>query len=275
MIKTPHELHLYDDRWISKTKDNMPTRSLFKNVFKEFDEAGSIYLDILRKWFNRFPLSTKQKRHMKSLLESYDDKDHLGAVNELTWYEFMKSIGLDSIPLPTGKVRKPDFEVTNPLKFFCEVTTLNISKRDEKAFEKGKSISLEQEKSIARIIGKILNEKMEQIKYGTNKKQPNLLVIFDYSAWAGLGIERYWAFANYLFGKTCGFKVMPDDLSAIIYLERAVLKGHIALNLKQSAGYINPFAKHVFSDKTFQMIRHYERPFREIHGSSSTYLIIE
>jgi len=255
MKKIPDESPLFDDKWRSKTIANMPTSSLFGEVFDELGEltnSGDIYLNILRKWFKEFPHgSDKDKLHLKNGLESQQNVDHLGAVNELAWFRFLESKGLKVKPLPTGKEKTPDFEVTHPLRFFCEVTTLNISKCDNEKFEKGKMIPLDQEKTIDRIVGNKLQEKIRQMNYGAAEQRPNILVIFNYSWWTGLGTQFPQAFASYLFDETRGFKKMSTKLSSIILVEREVRDGQIKFNLKQSAVYQNPFARHSFSDNIF------------------------
>lgn len=263
---------LFSDGWIDKTKRTMPVRSLWNDVFKDLDGPGSIYINTLRTYFDRFPLSKKQKKHMKSLLESQNNVDHLGAANELIWYEFMKSTGLDVMPLPVGNERKPDFEIKSPLHYFCEVTTLNVSEPDKKQFVGGKSVALDQSKTVARIIRKIIDEKDEQIKYGASNNLPSVLVIFDYSTWSGLGTQLNRAFANFLFAENDGFRGLPVELSLIILIERTVLGGRMAINLKQSAVYQNPFGIYKMPDNAFEKLHHYRESSIEDPVSDELYL---
>src|SRR5262249_20390100 len=139
----------------------------------------------------------------------------------------------------------------------CEVTTINVSEMEKKALSICKGVPLDHKEPIERIIKKITNEKMEQILYGAIQREPSALVVFDYTIWSAFETQRYKAFADYLFAQNQGFRNLPIELSALVYVERKVIGGRIAISKKRSAVYYNPFALHRLSESPWQMICQY------------------
>ncbi len=199
---------------------------------------------------------------MKKRLESLNTEDHLGAVNELFWYNLATFLGWQ-LKVLTVESSAPDFEVSFPACFYCELTTLNISKSDRKVFENGMSAPLNHGKEAARILRKAADEKVDQLKYGFDRQKPSILVVFDYSLFGGLGTQRPRYLADTLLHSASGLQAMPKELSALVYLERYVSKGRFHLRLSQSAAYHNPLTdfpveKEVFSWITQFVLSEYE-----------------
>jgi len=218
------------------------------------------YLDSLRRQFNEFPLRNKQKRGLKKGLESFNNEDHLGAVNELAWWEFMRQAGLKVSPVPTGKGSRPDFEVKAPVKFFVEVSTLNVSDRDKSARKNGKGIPLnptETKKTLERTLGKMTKAKQDQMSYASDKQQPCVLVIFDYTEWSGYGTQFFCRLKNFLFGEELGWQRLPRVLSALVYAERRVNNGCNEISLNRSSIYYNPNAKYPLEKGTFPQLNQF------------------
>ncbi len=168
---------LFDDNWAKSVKDAQS--SWVSDVLRDINGPGGTYLKCISEWFSELPGSNKQKNHLKASLKSTDNAAHLGAVNELSWWKFLTSRGFTLEPIPTGKLKTPDFV----LKYedYCvifEVTTLNPSK-DECC----KEINYSQEKSLNRIIAKAFEEKLDQLKYGHQKRSPSVLVLYNYDEW--------------------------------------------------------------------------------------------
>ena len=84
------KLMVFGDSWLMRAR----AKSSENSWAAALDAEGHIYLGSLRLWFDRFPLtSNKQKRALKVRLESFKDEDHRGAVNELSWWEFLQRTG--------------------------------------------------------------------------------------------------------------------------------------------------------------------------------------
>ena len=127
------KLIVFDESWLTgaRAKKSLAP-SWAHEVMEALATTGGIYLGTLRLWFDRFPLNSNKQQHaLKTRLESFNNEDHLGAVNELAWWVFMQRIGLQSLPVPTSSAPRPDFQVKTSIDFFVEVSTLNISKSDK------------------------------------------------------------------------------------------------------------------------------------------------
>ena len=170
-------LVVFDHHWLAQTSARTTNNSWVDEVLADVDGAGGLYLNTLRNWFHRFPVSKKQKRSLKVSLESYDNHTHLGAVNELSWWELMNLWGWSVQPVPTSTERRPDFYITQPSSFFCEVTTLNVSENERKAFSIGQGVPLGHKGPIERIVKKITNEKTGQILYGAPGFAPKVVLL--------------------------------------------------------------------------------------------------
>lgn len=224
---------------------------------RAFDTIGGIYLTSLRLWFDRFPLSKKQKQSLKARLESFETEDHLGAVNELTWWKFMQQIGMEVMPIPTSDTPSPDFQVKTPIDFFVEVSTLNVSNRDKAEFESGGAVALDHSETVRRILCKMTEQKRNQISYAADQNKPCVLVLFDYTTWSAFGTQFFRFLADFLLGKNHGFRVLPCELSALVYVERKVIDGRIGISLDRSAIYYNPNAKYILYEGTFAALNQF------------------
>ena len=77
-----HEL--YNQSWLDGLKSKSTQESWVSDVIADINGSGGVYLAILREWFLSHPFQSKgKKQHMKKALESLNNSDHLGAVNEL------------------------------------------------------------------------------------------------------------------------------------------------------------------------------------------------
>lgn len=255
---------LFDNHWLDSASKKLHGSQWVDDVMHQINGAGGIYLNTLRLWFDRFPVSKKQKKHLKNRLESFNNADHLGGVNEIVWWEFINSFGWTAKPLHAGKAATPDFIVTKPEEFFCEITTLNLSKKERKLLDSGEGVTLDHNGNIERIMKKIVSEKTEQIQYGASKKKPSVLVLFDYSFWSRFGTQFYLALAKFLLDAELGFTKLPTELSGIVYVEKKVLDGKIGVSTNRSAFYHNPNSLYKVSDSAFRMIQQYLIYMKEV-----------
>jgi hypothetical protein len=235
---------IFDINWIARARARTDKRSWVYDVMGDFDTSGGVYLASLRLWFNRFPLDPDQKRGLAVRIESFRNEDHLGAVNELAWWRFLQREQFNANPIPTASSPTPDFQVLTPSEFFIEVSTLNVSERDKSKFEAGDSVELDHDETLRRILGKLTTEKKKQLSYAAELKKPTVLVLFDYTTWSAFGTQFYRFLADFLLGKPRGFQNLPVELSALVYVERTVFDGHIAISRLRSAAYYSPYAKH-------------------------------
>jgi hypothetical protein len=271
----PKQQVLYSKKWQSKIKSEDLSSSWAGPVFDNYDEDGSVYLSTVREWFSKFPfVTTGQTKHMKKSLEGLNTEDHLGAVNELFWYNLAIFLGWQLKPLVVDSAA-PDFEVSSPACFYCEVTTLNVSQSDRKRLENGFSAPLNHSREAIRILRKATDEKIEQLKYGHNDRKPSILVVFDYSTFSGLGTQRPQYLADALLHSSSGLQGMPKELSVLLYLERYILKGRFRLRLSQSAAYHNPLADFSLEKEVFSWVTQFVlSEYREIPPQSNTDLLI-
>jgi hypothetical protein len=253
------KLTLYDQYWLSEIKSKFSPDSWAYDVTKDFNDDGQEYLSILREWFLSHPLPSKgKKKHMKNALESLNNHDHLGAVNELCWFRFMCDLAVSPQALQEGKGKTPDFKCTSSgVEFYCEVTTLNVSSKDSETNTYGTGTPLDQDTEISRIIRKARDEKAEQLKFGERDLKPMVFVVFDYSKFSGFGTERPIAIADALLKTPKGLQAMQPHLSAIIYVERYVWRGRSRIRASQSAVYHNPFADRPLPLDIFACFRQY------------------
>ncbi|MBI4525443.1 MAG: hypothetical protein HY695_16705 [Deltaproteobacteria bacterium] len=234
-----------DGQWLRKAKARTAGDTWVDDVLGSIDAGGGVYLSTLRAWFDEFPLrGNKNKRAFKARIESFANEDHLGAVNEVSWWKFMERTGLEGIPLQPSKTARPDFYITSPSEFFCEVSTLNVSDNDKRSFRRCQGIDLDHRSTMKRLLLKVTREKQTQIAYGAQKHIPSVLVLFDYTTWSGFATEFYRYLAKLLLGSEGVLSLLPKDLSALVYIERKVLDGRIVLSRDRSAVYYNPSARH-------------------------------
>ncbi len=248
---------VFDGTWLEDARAKQGGHSWVDDVIATLDNPGSKYLALLRLWFDRFPVSQKQKHDLRKRLESFNSEEHLGAVNELAWWTFMQQEGLKAIPVPTSTTPRPDFQVIAPAACFVEVSTLNVSDADKSKFETGRSVELDHADTLRRILGKVTGEKLRQLSYGAEQKKPAVVVLFDYTTWSAFGTHFYRFLADFLLGKQLGFQSLPSELSALLYVERKVCEGRIALSRRRSATYYNPCATHPLPLGTFAFLNQF------------------
>ncbi len=264
---------LYNQSCLDGIKSKATQNSWAFDVIADIDSSGGTYLAILREWFLSHPFpSTGKKQHMKNALESLTNSDHLGAVNELCCYRFMCDLLLSPEALPEGSSRTPDFKGTSTsgTEFFCEVTTLNVSSNDNASISAGNGAPLNQEIEISRIIRRATEEKAEQLKFGYENQKGMVFVVFDYSAFSGLGTHRPLALADALLKTPTGLQGMKPYISAIIYVERYVSGGRCRIRTSQSAVYHNPSADYPISRELFGCFTQY---FFDSYNSVGPYTI--
>jgi hypothetical protein len=239
---------LFDSKWLSAAKASratLPSDSWLHALIENYDRSGKTYLTTLRGWFDAYPLSEKPKKDLLARLESGDNAQHLGAVNELSWWRFIVQEKMTIQPVPVSKTSRPDFHIVQPNEFFSEVSTVNQSAADRAAYGVGDGVELDQDENCRRILGVLTDAKKAQLQYAANQKRPGVLVIFDYQTWSGFGTEVHIALRDCLNGSRFGFATLPTELSAIVYLERGVNDvGRIQLSRSQSAVYRNPYASY-------------------------------
>lgn len=252
------KLALFDKRWLKSARaKNHSTPSWVRDVMETLDTTGGVYLSLLRQWFDRFPLTASDKQKLKTELESFNNPDHLGAVNELTWWEFMRRTKLQANTVPTASTRRPDFKVTTPVEFFVEVSTLNISDTENKKIAAGNTVALNHLETLRRLLVKVMQDKKHQISYAASQNCPCVLVLFDYTEWSAFGTEFYRFLGDSLLGRGLDFARLPAKLSALVYVERKVIKGRIAVSKHRSAIYYNPIARHALPVGTLGALRQF------------------
>lgn len=204
-----HEL--YSQSWLDELKSKSTQESWVSDVIADINGSGGVYLAILRDWFLSHPFPSKgTKQQMKNALESLNNSDHLGAVNELCWFRLMGDLSLSPEALPEDSRNTPDHMGKSTLgtEFFCEVTTLNVSGKDAASISSGKGASLNQEIEISRIIRKATEEKAVQLQFGYKNQKGMVFVVFDYSIFSGLGTQRPLALADALLKTPTGLQAM-------------------------------------------------------------------
>lgn len=252
------EKHIFDSGWLGDARLKYSNSSWAKAVLEDIETSGQIYLSTLRLWFNRFPATrTDDKEKLRKRLECLDDDQHLGGVNELTWWALMQSAGIGATVVPTAKAPRPDFKLGPPADCFVEVTTLNVSAKDRRNLANGNSITLDQAETVWRVVGKLTEEKRRQLLFANSQRTPAVLVVFDYTEWSSFGTSLSNTLAEFLLGPRFGFRSLAQELSAIVYLERKVLEGRIALSLERSAVYHNPMASQPLAFGSFPFLKQF------------------
>jgi hypothetical protein len=243
---------VFEAAWLSRAKATADTASWVIGVLDTIDGDGLSYLNTVRTWFNGFPHPTlNDRRALKTRLESFSDSDHLGGVNELSWWEFMRKTHLSAEPVATTNAPRPDFVLRAPTECYMEVSTLNVSKTDHETSERDEGVSLNHSTTLKRILLKAANDKRDQIAFGASLRQPSVLVLFDYTTWSWQGTQMFRFVANALLGQPFEFCKLPVDLSALVYVERKVSGGRIAISRDRSAAYYNPNATYPLPVGTF------------------------
>lgn len=259
---------IFDKSWTRRARASTDNTSWVRDVMATLDTTGGVYLASLRMWLNTFPLNAKQKKGLASRMESFKNEDHLGAVNELAWWAFLQREQHNIKPIATTSSPTPDFSVLAPSKFFVEVSTLNVSTQDQCKFQAGDSVELDHTETLRRILGKLTAEKQRQLSYAAGQKSPGVLVLFDYTTWSAFGTQFYRVLANFLLGEQRGFQGLSVELSALVYVERKVSNGRIAISRLRSATYYNPHAKYPLPMGTFASLNQFSCQIVE-SGSAS------
>ena len=246
---------VFSDSWRARAVDTALGDSWAHEVMAALNGNGRRYLEILALWFERFPLASKKQRwELKRRLESLTNSDHLGAVNELSWYQFMRGAGLQARPIPTANAPRPDFKVTSPSEFFVEVSTLNVSEAERESLRVTGGVDLNYDATLRRLLLKAAGEKDAQIAHAARQGQPCLLVVFDHAFWSSLATDCFHFLATSLLGKQQAFAQLPLALSAIVYVERRVFVGRIAISQRRSAIYYNPAAAYPLAVRNFDLL---------------------
>jgi|GEM_PF-2525152 len=237
---------LFDEQWM-QTAQTATSESWACEVLSSLDGDGGMYLCQLRTWFNGYPLRSTPKQHLRKRLESFKNDEHLGAVNELAWWALMRRQALIGEPISTSGEPSPDFKLESPFQGYIEVSTLNPSFADSECWQTYTSVDLQAANSeTLKRIASLTTEpkkKLKQLKYAARQERPCILALFDYTTWSGFGTEFFRQLGEFLLGKEFGFKSLPNELSALVYLERRVMDGWNVLSHVRSAVYYNPLAK--------------------------------
>lgn len=248
-------LTVFDKDWLARAAGAALGDSWAREVIATLDGDGRGYLDTLTLWFERFPLASKKQRQgLKTRLESFVTSDHLGAVNELSWYEFMRRAGLQASPIPPANAPRPDFRVTAPAEFFVEVSTLNVSEAERRELQATGGVDLNHRETLRRLLLKAVSEKDAQVAYAASEKRPCLLVLFDYTFWSGFATDLFGFLVTALLGEEHAFTRLPVAVSAIVHAERRVLTGRIAISQRRSAIYYNPAAAYPLAVGSFDLL---------------------
>jgi len=222
---------IFDNSWLKKSH---PEGSWAKQALENYSNTGATYLREISDWFNNYPGSNKRKNGLRAGLLNSDNFAHLGAVNELSWWSYLSSREKNISPIPEGKKPTADFEIQfDENLVICEVTTVNISLEGE-----CNSLQYSQENTKRRILSKVRKDKLSQFVYGSDRKCPVILVIFNYDEWSGFGVDIGKGVVSYINGHD-----VPQELSAIIYLERYVRSGKSMYKNDSTSVYLNPNAQ--------------------------------
>ncbi len=231
-------MELFDKDWKAKTRQL--SQSWIHELFQSTEKEREIYFSQLRRWFANVQMTNKPKRKLRQRLQSHLNSEHLGAVNELTWLAFLKKLDFDVDTISETSSSRPDYVIHSPVEFYAEVTTLNVSDKNKSSIENEDVIELDHAETTRRLLGKVTDEKLEQLKYAFINNKPCVLVIYDYGWWSGFGTYYHLALKDHLFGERGYFEKLPNELSAIVYMMREVSDGAITVMLDKSAVYHHP-----------------------------------
>lgn len=230
---------LFDDAWRCAACTAAPRDSWVAEGASSKDLTT--YLDTIRCWFQQLPLTGEDRKHLRNRLESFSIENHIGAVNELSWWRMMKIAGIEIEAIPRSLESTPDFKMGSPADCYVEITTLNISKREKciAASEDEGVMELDVDEDIRRFLRKSISEKLKQVKYGFLRHKPSLLVIFDYSYFSGFGHQLHRKVDTAL--SACS---LPCELSAIAYVHKFVRCGRITINCNNLRMFLNKSARY-------------------------------
>ncbi|MEZ8321419.1 hypothetical protein AB6C72_23705, partial [Vibrio splendidus] len=169
--------------------------------------------EYLESWYKRFPGSDTQKKSLLRHLVSSVTEDHLGAVNEMAWWQLFQSRGHQIEPVARAKSSTPDFVHQHERgKTYFEVTTLNVAQNSGNVELKSAT-----KHSVKRVAQKCASDKKQQLLFGYERQSPSVLVVFNYDSWSGYGINHHKAMIEE-FDTT----KLSESLSAIVFVERRV-----------------------------------------------------
>lgn len=121
-----NKIQLFNKDWLSYVKLINLSDSWADAVLQDITGYGCKYLSNINNLFQYYP---DQSIKFKTEIESIDNVQHLGRVNELFWYNLAQKVGFEIEFIPSEDyLNKPDFYVNKPTAFYCEVTTINFSK---------------------------------------------------------------------------------------------------------------------------------------------------
>lgn len=267
--KTP----IFSEEWLQTARTRSASGSWAASAIEAFETTGQIYLSTLRLWFEQFPLTPKQKQQLRMRIESLRDDEHLGDVNELAWWAFIVREGFTAAPLPPSTTPRPDFELWSPTDCFVEVSTLNVSQKDKTRLEAQQDVALDHAETVRRVIGKLTDQKQRQLTYAADHKKPSVLALFDYTTFSGHGTLFYRSLANFLLGKQLGFRTLPSELSAIVYVERKVIDRRMALSRDRSGVYYNPLALHPLPPGAFPSLNQFWLQLTSVNSISNDHWV--
>lgn len=257
---------VFGEEWLSRARFRCANGTWVDDVMANLDQSGQAYLATLRLWFNAFPATANDKNHLRQRLEDFNNVGHLGAVNELSWWRFMEREGIRGSVVPTSDHdNRPDFKLDPPADCFVEVSTLNVSNADRLALMNGESVPLNHAKTFERVAGKFTDKnKLNQLRYAVHDQgKACVLALFDYTTWSAYGIDFAPVFGEFLLGEALGFKGLPTELSALLYLKSHVLDGgRIALSRLRSAMFYNPLAIRPLAPGSFPTLRQFSCELR-------------
>jgi len=247
---------LFSDTWLNDAT-NAPEESWALDVARDLNTNGQRYLDWIKCHYEYFVGIDRSTLHLRKRLESIKTEDHLGGINELVSFSYMRKLGLQVRPLETTNRPRPDFRIVGGDDFFVEVSTLNVSDEDRIALTKLAGASLKQDRTIERVFVK-LNKKKEQFEYGENQSKPTALFLFDYSAHSGYGVQTAQAIDIALNREDCAYFSFPRSLSALVFFTKCVIDGRPVIRKSKTAIFHNPLASIELVLDPFHDIGQYE-----------------
>jgi len=107
------------------------------------------------------------------------------------------------------------------------------------------------------------------MSFSANLNKPFCLVLFDYTEFSGYGTEFNCFLRKELFEPGQEFKNLPEELSALVYVERK-----IKFSTQRSAVYCNPFAKNPLPKGAFRFFKRFYSCSSEIESENQSPWIV-
>ncbi len=246
MSKKKSHQHLFNEEWVKQASADRNPASWATRALDD-STGGQVYLATLEQWFDAYPLKTDDKSQMAGRLRNLKENEaHLGAVNELVWWQLMKRMDWKAEPVPCKKgVYTPDFLVRHPHRLHVEVTTENVSAKDRA------DVRPLDHKETARRLLNIVCGKKGQLCAAAAEGQPIALAVFDYTAWSGFGAEVARGIAEYVVCPDRLNATIPAEASAIVFVLSQFDGERFRVSVDQSAVYHNPVATHPLPESVF------------------------